>query len=295
MPGIEDIVQADLLALRILAGAAGDLVPHLDLTAICDELARSIRQELDFLAEADNLRHFAAAFADDDSVVIPAVIPECSSRRVLAMELIEGERLTEFLDRQDADDPAAKDRALAIMLRAFCQQILQDGVFHADPHPGNFLVQGGPRLAFLDFGCVARLRPEARRAYAAVASAFLTGDTEAMAERLGEMGFRTRSGDSGSLIELAEMMLEAFREGAARGVSGNSSGASPFAAIDPRAQLERVMAIARDNPVVEVPREFVLLGRVFATLAGLLVRYQPRIDLFAIIAPFLSRALAETD
>jgi len=157
-------------------------------------------------------------------------------------------------------------------------------VFHADPHPGNFLVvpdADGPRLVLLDFGCVARLEPGRQRAYADVATAVLARDPHRVAAALGLMGFETHTGDHDSLVTFAEMMLEQFRDGAA-----------DLSTVDPRAQLERAMAVARANPVVTVPQDFVMLGRVFGSLGGLLMHYRPTINLFAIIAPHLAKAMA---
>lgn len=286
VPGIDELIDSDLAALRVLAGAAGDLVPQTDLTTIASELSRSIRRELDFTQEADELRAFRAAFDGEDDVIVPEVIDVYSTERVLTMELIDGERLTDWLDGCGERDggPAERNALFTILLRSFCQQILDDGAFHGDPHPGNFLVvtsANGPRLALLDFGCVARLEPGRQRAYADVAAAVLARDAARIASALGRMGFETRTGDHDSLVTFAEMMLEQFRDGAA-----------DLATIDPRAQLERAMAVARENPVVTVPEDFVMLGRVFGSLGGLLMHYRPTINLFATIAPHLARAMA---
>lgn len=282
VPGIEEIIETDLAALRLVAGAAGDLFGQVDVDTICNELGRSIHREIDLESEADNLRAFRAAFDGDDEIVIPEVIEAYSSASVMTMELLEGARLTEFLDgagERGDGGLAERDRVFAIMLRAFCQQILEDGIFHADPHPGNFLVLPGPRLALLDFGCVAHFSPEARHAYAQIATAVLSRDANRVAALLTDLGFRTRDGDTSALVGLAEMMLEQFQKGAS------------LADVDPHAQLEQAMKIMRDNPVVQVPEDFVLLGRVFGSLGGLLMHYKPRVDFFRTIAPHLARAM----
>ncbi len=285
VPGIEEIIDIDLAALRVVAGVLGDLVPGFDIATISRELARSVHRELDFVAEANNATDFAAHFATDDRVVVPAILADQSSRRVLTMTRIEGHRLIDFLDGcgERGDDGARdRDQVFAILIECFCRQILGDGLFHSDPHPGNFLVCDGPRLAVLDFGSVERFGPEIRHAYAELAGAALGRDQERMAELLRIMGFRTRSGDASSLLEFAEMMLELFRDGASHGLED----------IDPREQLERALILARENPIVSVPQDFVMLGRVFGALAGLLFHYRPRVELFRLIAPHLAAALA---
>jgi ubiquinone biosynthesis protein len=278
IPGIESILEIDLAALRVIAGLLGDVRPRFDLETTVAELSRAVRKELDYETEADHAAAFAAGFAGDRDVVVPRVHRELSTSRVLVLEHLDGERITDWLDAceaRGAQGARERDQLLATLVRAYCAQVLKQGRFQADAHPGNFLVLPGPRLALVDFGCVQVLTPEARRAYAGLAGAILARDSARMANLFAAMGFATRSGDDGSLHELADMVLGAFRPGADLGL------------LDPRAHIERVLSIARDNPVVHIPQEFVLLGRVLASLGGLLLRYRPRLDLFALIGPYL--------
>lgn len=283
VPGIEEIIETDITALEILARVAGDLVGG-DVATVCRELGRSVRRELDFAAEADNLRELGRAFASDRDVVVPRPIDGLVTSRLLVMELIDGRRLTDFLDAAGEADEAGRrdrDRLLAILIRSFCRQILELGRFQADPHPGNFLVLPGPRLALLDLGSLATLSPGTRIAYGQIAAAVLGGDHAAVARLLGELGFRTADGKGDALVELAELLLEAFRE-----------GMSDLSGLDARAQFERILELARDNPVIAFPDEFVQLGRVFASLGGLIMHYKPSIDIYQLIAPYLASAFA---
>ncbi len=300
LPGVEDDLAADLAAMRFLVTALGDALPRTDLPTILDELSRSVRGELDFLAEADATEAVRADFAHDPDVVVPRVYRELSSRRVLVLERLHGRPLAAFLagtDQADADpdadadaaadasadaasDHTARDRVLELLVTTYAAQILAHGRFQADAHPGNFLVLPGPRLGLLDFGALAEVTPTARAAYAQLVLAILQRDTARMAELFGYIGFATLDGDAGALERFAELMMAAFRDGA------------DLATIDPRAQLEAALRLAHENPVVRLPQEFVLIGRVFASLGGLLVKYQPRVSLFAAIAPHVARAAA---
>lgn len=291
VPGIEKLVETDLGALRVIVPLVHDLLPGFDLDTIRRELTRALRAELDYVSEARNAGGFAECFAGDPDVIVPRVHPERSSSRVLTLEYVEGERLTDFLDacetrgEQGARD---RDRVFEILLRSFCAQVLEHGLFQADPHPGNFLVvrgANGPRLALLDFGNVQVYSARQRRAYAELALAILSSDGQRMTELFAAMGFRSRTGDVTSLRVFADLMLDVFREGA---------GAAAFD-VDPRARLERVLELTRDNPIVQIPADFVQLGRVFASLGGLLMRYRPRLELFQIIFPQLLRATQRRD
>jgi predicted unusual protein kinase regulating ubiquinone biosynthesis (AarF/ABC1/UbiB family) len=279
LPGVEDDLAADLAALRFLCHALGDALPRTDLPTILAELGRSVTGELDFLAEADATEAVRADFATDPDVVVPRVHRALSTRRVLVLERLEGGSLAGFLAADDTS-AAARDRVLELIVRTYAQQILTHGRFQADAHPGNFFVLPGPRLGLLDFGALATITDAQRVAYARLAFAILQKDTARMAELFATIGFATLDGDPAALERFAELLMAAFRDGAELGD------------IDPRAQLEAALQVAHQNPVVRLPQEFVLIGRVFASLGGLLVRHQPKISLFATIAPYVARAAA---
>ena len=156
-PGIAEIVRTDLRSLRFVLRIVGWLVPAAnritDLDALYHEFSRTVAQELDYEQEARNAIEFAAIFAVDPRIRVPSVRPAYSTRRVLVLEWMDGIKITDFA----ALDAAGVDRdALARQLAgSYFTQILDAGFFHADPHPGNLLVQpaaGGDRLVFLDFG-----------------------------------------------------------------------------------------------------------------------------------------------
>ena len=280
VPGIEDEVEADLAALSLLAVVLRDAFPQIDLQTIADELARSVRAELDYVREAEHARAFARNFAGDARIVVPRLHDALCSPRVLTMERIDGPALVPFLDACALrGDAGARDRdhVLATLIDATCAQVLRHGLFQGDPHPGNFLVADGARLVLLDFGAAQQLPDEVRRAYAELAGAILTGSAQRAASLLHELGFRTASGDATPLVEVAELLLELFRAGAAH----------PLGDVDPAQSFATFLAAIEANPVVRLPGHFVLLGRVFASLGGLLLRYRPDIALFEILVAHL--------
>jgi predicted unusual protein kinase regulating ubiquinone biosynthesis (AarF/ABC1/UbiB family) len=291
VPGIEDVVEADLAALRLLLPTLSDLLPRVDLATLAGELERAVRGELDLAAEARAAAELARAFAGDPDVIVPRVHPEASTRGVLVLERIEGERLLPFLAGCASRGEAGardRDRVFEILIRSSCEQVLVHGVFQADPHPGNFLIvpgPDGPRLALLDFGCIERYDAALRRRYAELGSAILARDEARMATLFAEMGFRSRDDDPTALRAYAELLLEAFREEA------DAAGGLEAIARGQPERVERILALTSANPIVRIPGHFVLLGRVFATLGGLLLHHQPRVRLGAVLRPNLATAL----
>ena len=282
LPGVDTLVQTDMTALRLLADVVGDSIPGTDLKTIAAELGVSVLVELDYEQEAQNTEAFGARWADDPDIVVPRVIGAWSTDRILTLTRVRGTRLLDYLD--DCE-PADKDRVLELLLGSYCVQVLDHGCFQADPHPGNFLVCPGPRLALLDFGTVQRFSAAERRAYAQLAGAIMRRDTVQMADLFVVLGFETRTGDPESLIRFSEMLLEAF----AANVSFDELD------LDPQQILAEVMTLAQANPVSKIPRNFVQLGRVFGALSGLMLHYKPRINLLSLIAPPLARAMTATD
>jgi ubiquinone biosynthesis protein len=279
VPEVEAQVEADLSLFSLMAGALRDVVPSLDLVAIAAELGRSVREELDYRREAESARTMAVDVAGDPSVVIPRVHDRLSSSRVLTMDRVDGERLTDFLDC-GAVDSSARDTVLAALVRTYLGQILGSGRFQADPHPGNFLVLPDHRLALLDFGAIRELSPDERRAYADLVGAMIARDRARAAELMARLGFTVREGgDPVALVEFADLLLDAFRPSPDR----------PLAGIDPRAAFDRALALGRKTPI-RIPHHFVQIGRVLAALAGLVLAYRPRIELWPLAAPYVRPA-----
>jgi ubiquinone biosynthesis protein len=268
VPGIEDVVAADIAALEMIANALGE-VPGIDLPTLVVELSRALAQELDYVAEAAALRDFAT------TAIVPVPIANLSTRRVLTMTRIDGERLIVALDRMEPD---ARDAILGTLVAEVAEQILVRGRVHADPHPGNFLITPGGKLALLDFGCTLVLDKAERAAYARLVLAIATSNHAAAATELATLGFT--ADDDDRLVELAGSLVGAMRPGAA------------VSEIDWEEAFAAQLANAKQLGGLTIPRSFVLLGRVLATLAGLLAKYKPRIHLHPLIASQLARAIA---
>ncbi|MGN6106408.1 MAG: ABC1 kinase family protein [Kofleriaceae bacterium] len=268
VPGIEDVIDADIAALRTIAGALGD-VPGIDLAVLADELARALSAELDYRAEAEALRAFAGG-----GVVVPRPIDDATSERVLVMTRIEGERLTAYLDRAT---PEARDRLLGALVGELAHQILVRGRVHADPHPGNFLVTPSGELAMLDFGCTLVLEAPERAAYARLVLAIAGSDHAAAARELASLGFV--ADDPQRLVDVTASLIAAMRPGAA------------VSELDWESAFAEQIAQAKQLGGLEIPRSFVLLGRVLATIAGLLAQYRPRIHVYPILARHLAAAV----
>ncbi|MEW5989415.1 MAG: AarF/ABC1/UbiB kinase family protein, partial [Chloroflexota bacterium] len=171
-PDIVAIVQTDLAVLRLVARWVAHYRPirrRADVPALMEEFARTLWEELDYVAEASNAERFAEMFATDEGVLIPAVYRAHSTGRILVLEDVGGIKITD-VETMRAAGVEPKEVATRL-LDTYFQQIFQEGFFHADPHPGNLFVRplavdgplngNGPRsfqLVFVDFGMVGRIK-----------------------------------------------------------------------------------------------------------------------------------------
>jgi len=291
-PRIDAIIELDMQILASFLEAMKSSLPPADYETIVREVRATISAEVDYDAERAHTTAVGEYLATLQGVRAPRPLGSHQSKRVLVTELVEGEKITTVLDQlaeaRDAGEQSAHvelSRLVNKLIEAYARQILELGRFQADPHPGNLLVQPDGGLVILDFGCTKIIEADVRRAYAHLLQAFFVQDSKRVSQILHELGFRTQSGRPDTLLWFAELMLDELRsEGSAL-----RQGVSSPEMID---EWLRLLRAVEQDPVVRVPDHFVMIGRVFATLGGLIMHYRPTMDIQRIMLPALMAALA---
>ncbi|MBI2964543.1 MAG: AarF/ABC1/UbiB kinase family protein [Deltaproteobacteria bacterium] len=210
-PGVERTVKSDLQNAKALIQAlklvARDVMRNrdMDYRGIYEELKSRMEEELDYQLEAANIELFQQLYADDPEIVIPRVVAERTTRRVITLGFIEGYKIRDVL--APGVDPSLKDWAVLKLYEITWQQLLCFGVVHVDPHPGNYLVTHHPKLGILDFGCVRVLPPDLRDAYRDLNRALLEDDRRLMRDSLLRLDFLNPDDDPRPMREILRRLF----------------------------------------------------------------------------------------
>ena len=210
-PGIEPVIEADLAILADLAGLAERYLPDASLYSLSElvaEFARTIRREQDLVREGRLIERVASQFAGDPTVRFPRICWPLSTPAVLTMEFLDGVKVSAVGTDAAADlDPQLVARRGA---DAVLRQILVNGLFHADPHPGNILILPGGVVAFVDFGIVGRINREMRESLADTIMAIHARDANRLAEIVVSVATPLRPVDLPELSRDLEEMLDVY-------------------------------------------------------------------------------------
>lgn len=283
-PHIHETLILDLELLAAFLEALRSSLPPTDLETIEAEIRRALLEEVDFNLERERTERFAIALPKTRGARGPNVIRERSAEGILTTEWIDGVKFTDALDQADE---AEKIRLFELLIESVARQILLEGAFHADPHPGNLFVNEAGELVFIDFGCIGEISPESRREYLRLMQAFLANDRESLGRSLMRLGFETESGSPETLLYFADSLLGMLRDPERlKNIEGPE---------DLTRELEALMSAATEDPVVKLPSDFILIARVFGTLSGFLMHHKPAIEPARCLLPAISEAMMRGD
>jgi predicted unusual protein kinase regulating ubiquinone biosynthesis (AarF/ABC1/UbiB family) len=276
-PGLVGRIEVDLAVLRCLARglARFSILPcNMDWLGMLEEFRTTILIELDYVQEAQHAEIFRKHFARWRDVYVPRIYPELSTRRVLVMEYITGRKITETAQlRAAGHDPR---QVMAHLVRTYLKQLLEDGFFHADPHPGNLRVMADGRLAFFDFGMVGRLP---RTLQAALLEAFghlVTRDVPGLVDDMEHLGLLTIPPEAvGHVTPLIAAIMERY--------VGRLLGE-----VSIRTLLLELAPMLAALPV-RIPAHFTFILRALMTLEGVGMIIDPQFKLFEVARPYALR------
>ncbi len=282
-PDIEDVIRLDLELLEWLAQSLETLMPELRIyrpTMIVAELGQLLTRELDYINEASTTSRFAAAFAGDPGLRIPQVYWDLCGPRVLTLQALPGVKLETLLSGREPPGVAVDRRLVARRLAdCYLKQVFEVGLFHADPHPGNILVEPIANVGLIDFGQVGSITDEWRTELLVMVYAAVNREVGVVIDALADMGALGAETDRRSLHR-------------ALGILHDKYYGLPIKRFDLGTLLTEFSDVVRRHDVI-VPRDLLMLIKALSTVSAVTSRLDPELDLLELVKPRLRQALAE--
>lgn len=280
-PNVEAVVIRDVRIARRLVDLLYRHFPHhhvLGFRVVLDEFGTHVREEMNFVREGDQCTRMRERFADEPRLRIPRVETALTRREVLVMEYVEGTRV-DALDAQIAAGRVSANALVETLIEIYARMMLRDGVFHADPHPGNLLVTDKGALVLLDFGMVIEVPVSTRKGLFDAIVAAVRRDVEATTDSFYALGLVAPGTDRRVMLELVEVLMN---------IAYSETAMNERA----RAVADRVMHELFEWPVV-LPGELVYFARTAALIEGIGGRYDRNFNSIRVASPVVVRLRRE--
>lgn len=284
-PGIKDIIIEDIKVMFSIAEILEKRIPSIksfDPTGLVRNFEDAILKELDFINESINVQRFYNNLIDDKSTDqyarAPKVYREFTTKKILALEFMSGTRidnLSELIDKEIDSKVIARR-----LTKSYFKQIFNYGFFHADPHPGNLLVLPNSRICYLDFGMMGSILPRDIEVFGKLFLAITRKDVNNIIKALQQLSNYTNIENIRALEFDVNEFVEKYY---VRSVHKN--------------EMSTILLELKDIIIahgLKVPTHFFLFARSLVTLEGLVYKLDPELDQYAIVRPFLLRAVAKS-
>lgn len=293
-PGIAEIVDVDLAALRKVGGWLSRIrlvSNRADVPALIKEFAQTSLEEIDYLNEAANSERFAADFADDARVTVPAVVWERTTRRVLTLEDVTAIKITDADSLRLAGiDPT---EVAPVFASVMFDQLFTKGFFHADPHPGNIFVTPANdpssehpwKLTFIDFGMMGEVPVETRSGLRKLLIAAASRDGKGLVTAISDVGVLMQSADTAELERAMTQLFARF----------GGMGFAELRDVDPREFREfgtEFGSVIRSLPF-QLPENFLLIIRAMSLTSGVCSSLDARFNLWDSVEPYAAQLLRD--
>jgi ubiquinone biosynthesis protein len=279
-PGVERRVEVDLDILLELAALAEKRTrwgETYGVLSLAQEFATTLRNEQNYEQEGHNTDRFRQIFTEESTVCVPKIYWDATTRRVLTMERVEGIKITSLsaLEEAGLDRKLVAQRNIHILLKA----VLGEGFFHADPHPGNFVVMPGEVIGVMDFGIMGQLDSGERLGLLQLFVGLFRGETDRVVAAMSELGIATRAANRRALTRDMDQLRQRYY-------------GLELEKIRARSFFEDLMQIFFSNQL-KLPSNLVLLFKTIAMLEGVSLQLDPQVNLFNELEPYVRDALLE--
>ena len=281
-PGIEKLIEIDLRAMRQVIKFLQwftNWQQWVDFDAIYREFADTLREELNYLQEGKNAETIARNSVQDPDLIVPRIHWDYTRQRVLTMEFMEGMKVSDYESLERAG--VNRSKLAHKLLEIYIKQILVDGFFHADPHPGNLFIDSTGKVIMIDFGMVGTIAPDLRDTLIKMVLAMVGRDHLQVVFYLKQVGFVRREADNELLARAIGLFLEQIL-GTGINLRNNDMGSL----------LEDLEELLYEQPF-QIPAKFTFMGRALGTLYGLCIGLDADISFLDAAKPYLKQFMPE--
>lgn len=279
-PGVEDIIAIDWRSIQVaisLLKRQTKIADFMDLDAVYAEFHDTVMDELDYEQEGRNAEEFQLQFIHRDDIVVPGIHWSYTTSKVLTMEFLEGVKINDFaqLDAWGVD----RTQLATSLIEIFVEQILLEGFFHADPHPGNVLVQPDGTIALIDYGMVGRIAGDMKTQMVALLMAVYLKDAHGAIDALTRLRFLRRNVD---LEVFARNLTLLFEQ-----INGDTFDLSFVTSGDNAEELRNFLY----SQPFQLPANTTFLGKAIGTVYGLCTGLDPGLDLIGTVKPYVEEVV----
>ncbi|VAX33918.1 Uncharacterized ABC1 family protein Rv0647c, partial [hydrothermal vent metagenome] len=281
-PDISDIIETDIIILKAISSRMVKYIPETEFfnpTGIVDEFSKTIRKELDFTEEGKNASRFRRNFSKHPHIFIPSIFPDLVSKRLLVMERIEGVRIDDIegITRLGLD----RTEIARIGVEAYFKMFLEDGFFHADPHPGNLFVMPDGRLGLVDFGIIGWLSPDMMESIASALVALVKKDFDSLIDEYIALGLVTEDVDIEAFkrefkADIIDFLIPLYD--------------LTISEINIAHYLDTLMHVAIKHRM-KIPSDLLLLNKCMLILDSIGRELDPNFNFISIAEPYASRLI----
>ncbi len=289
-PGIRDVIRTDMKVVRLALRVYNRFVPVRNLGSVYDALVDLLHRETDYVHEAACMERMGKNFEGQDDLLFPSVVHELTTKDILTMTFMEGFKITdvEEMERLGIDRRKVATR----LVQSFYEQLFVHRFFHADPHPGNFLVQPGPKIVYLDFGAISEVDQETIDGMVDVLQGFFEQNDALVLKGFERIGFVAEEANR-ELVERTVMtyfrkLLKVQDRSAGALMRANASELEKL--VDPEVERRELRELMRS---IRYPDGWFYVERAAVISFWLVGQIDPEIDMLQIGFPYVLPLLAK--
>lgn len=282
-PNIEELAKVDLSIIEKLIGWVGRFFKIKGIDHVYSQVKEMIYEELNYTAEACNMETISLSCETIEGVIIPKVFSEYSSEKILTTAFCEGTKITNVtqLNEWGVDENVIAEKVIFV----YCEMILNHGYYHADPHPGNLLVNKNGDIIILDFGAIGRLNDEMRETIPVLVRAIVSKDQDAVLDALKKMGFIANGKEAN---KTAQKLISALTELIEGGINIRELSVDDLNNSTIK-EFRKNINIKELSATIQVPKDWILLERAIMLLDGVTAKLAPEYKPFDTIKPYLKK------